>query len=105
MKAVMLAAGVGARLAGSEVNKSPKILMNIGGKSLLQRHLEILRKHGIDELVIGVGYQHQEIEQKIEELGARATMCGPCTTNILQKAALSHYGPFAMNCVAAARSF
>ena len=67
----MLAAGVGARLAGSEVNKSPKILMNIGGKSLLQRHLEILRKHGIDELVIGVGYQHQEIEQKIEELGAR----------------------------------
>lgn len=71
MKAVMLAAGVGARLADSPAKNSPKILLNIGGKSLLQRHIEILKKHGIDELVIGVGHQHQEIEQKIVALGAQ----------------------------------
>jgi choline kinase len=71
MKAVMLAAGVGARLADSPAKNSPKILLNIGGKSLLQRHIEILKRHGIDELVIGVGHQHQEIEQEIVALGAQ----------------------------------
>ncbi|NOX40193.1 MAG: phosphocholine cytidylyltransferase family protein [Alphaproteobacteria bacterium] len=71
MKAVMLAAGVGARLADSAAKNSPKILLNIGEESLLQRHIEILKRHGIDELVIGVGHQHQEIEQKIVALGAQ----------------------------------
>ena len=71
MKAVMLAAGVGARLANSPAKNSPKILLNIGGKSLLQRHIEILKRHGIDELVIGVGHKREEIEQKIAALGAQ----------------------------------
>ena len=71
MKAVMLAAGVGARLADSPAKNSPKILLNIGGKSLLQRHIEILKKHCIEELVIGVGHKRQEIEQKIVALGAQ----------------------------------
>jgi choline kinase len=71
MKAVMLAAGVGARLADSLAKNSPKILLDIGGKSLLQRHIEILKKHGIDELVIGVGHKHEEIVQKIVALGAQ----------------------------------
>jgi choline kinase len=71
MKAVMLAAGVGARLADSSARNSPKVLLEIGGKPLLQRHIEILKRHGIDELVIGVGHQHQEIEQKIVALGAQ----------------------------------
>jgi len=70
MKAVMLAAGVGARLADSTVSGSPKVLLKIGGKSLLQRHIEILRAQGVDELVIGVGHKHQEIEQHIAELDA-----------------------------------
>jgi choline kinase len=71
MKAVMLAAGIGARLANSPAKNSPKILLDFGGKSLLQRHIEILKRHGIDELVIGVGHMHQEIERKIVALGAR----------------------------------
>jgi len=71
MKAVMLAAGVGARLTDSPTKNSPKILLKFGGKSLLQRHIEILKRHGIDELVIGVGHKREEIEQKIVALGAQ----------------------------------
>ncbi len=66
----MLAAGIGARLGFSAANQSPKVLLRFGGKSLLQFHIEILKRHGIDELVLGVGYRHQDIERQIAALGA-----------------------------------
>jgi choline kinase len=71
MKVVMLAAGIGARLGFTATKPLPKILLRFGGKSLLQFHIEILRRHGIDELVLGVGYRHQEIERQITALGAQ----------------------------------
>jgi choline kinase len=71
MKVVMLAAGIGARLGFTATKPLPKILLRFGGKSLLQFHIEILRRHGIDELVLGVGYRHQEIERQIAALGAQ----------------------------------
>ncbi len=71
MKAVMLAAGIGARLGLSATEHPPKVLLRFGGKSLLQFHIEILRRHGIDELVLGVGYRHLEIEREIAALGAQ----------------------------------
>jgi choline kinase len=46
-------------------------LLPFGGKTLLQRHIEILRRHGIDELVLGVGYRHDDIERQIAALGAQ----------------------------------
>ena len=70
MKAVMLAAGTGARLGPAVVERSPKVLLQFGGKTLLQRHVEILRRHGVDELVLGVGYHKEEIEQEIANLCA-----------------------------------
>lgn len=71
MKAVMLAAGIGARLGFTAKEPSPKILLRFGGKSLLQHHIEILKRQGIDELVLGVGYRHQDISRQIAELGAQ----------------------------------
>ena len=70
MKAVMLAAGVGARLGPAVTEHPPKVLLRFGGKSLLQRHIEILRRQGIGELVLGVGYHQEEIEQEIADLAA-----------------------------------
>ncbi|MBA2491954.1 MAG: phosphocholine cytidylyltransferase family protein [Gammaproteobacteria bacterium] len=64
MKAVMLAAGVGRRL---ELD-TPKCLLEFDGKTLLQRHLEILRDCGIDNLTIGVGHQAADIAQALAEL-------------------------------------
>ncbi|GMQ96130.1 MAG: phosphocholine cytidylyltransferase family protein [Gammaproteobacteria bacterium] len=70
MKAVMLAAGVGVRLGNSGTRNVPKVLLRFGDKSLLQRHIDILKRHGIEELVLGVGFHREEIAQEIAALGA-----------------------------------
>ena len=71
MKVVMLAAGIGARLGSNISEPPPKVLLRFGRKSLLEYHLEILREQGIDELVLGVGYKHDDIEQEIATLDAQ----------------------------------
>ena len=71
MKVVMLAAGIGDRLGYTATQPPPKVLLRFGGKTLLQYHIEILKRQGIDELVLGVGYHHQDIERQIAALGAR----------------------------------
>ena len=69
MKAVMLAAGVGARLEKGRDFK-PKVLLEFGGQTLLRRHVAILRYLGFDELVMGVGHQAELIHDAIAEMGA-----------------------------------
>ncbi|HER26818.1 MAG TPA: phosphocholine cytidylyltransferase family protein [Rhodospirillales bacterium] len=71
MKVVMLAAGIGARLGFTTKEPPAKVLLRFGGKSLLQYHIDIFRRHGIDELVLGVGHHHQDIEREIAALGAQ----------------------------------
>lgn len=70
MKAIMLAAGVGHRLGCTNGKPLPKILLRFGGKTLLQYHIEALKNLGIDELVLGVGFHHQDIVREIHALGA-----------------------------------
>ena len=69
MKAVMLAAEIGSRLSLDDAEPLPKVLLRFGGKSLLKHHIEIFQQHRIDELVMGVGYKNQNIEQEIIDLG------------------------------------
>ena len=52
MKAIMLAAGVARRLYGEENDNLPKALLEFEVKTLLARHIEILRQLGVDELVM-----------------------------------------------------
>jgi len=70
MKAIMLAAGVGLRM-DPEPTGPPKVMLSFDGRTLLERHVEILRASGIEELVIGVGYRAQAIEREIARLGAQ----------------------------------
>ena len=70
MKAIMLAAGVGSRLNAGGDGVPPKALLRFGGKSLIERHIEILRAQGIAELVLVVGYQKEKLLSEIESLGA-----------------------------------
>lgn len=67
MLALMLAAGVGARL-GTERPHPPKVLLRFGGCSLLARHLAILRHFGIQQLVITKGYRGELIEAELQAL-------------------------------------
>ena len=70
MKVAMLAAGVGQRLGMGE-NAPPKALLRMGGKTLLQRHLDILAHFGLFELTLVVGHQAALIERELAALGAR----------------------------------
>jgi choline kinase len=67
MNAIMLAAGIGRRLAGRH---PPKPLLSVGGKTLLERHSEVLRSRGIDHLVLVVGHRETELRSEVERLGA-----------------------------------
>ncbi len=61
MKALLLAAGLGTRLRPL-TEKVPKCLVDIGGKPLLQYHLDLFEKHGITEILINKHYLAKEVE-------------------------------------------
>lgn len=64
MKAIILAAGVGKRLY--PVTKTiPKCLLELGGKTLIERSLDALNENGIIDVVIVVGYLKEQIIDKL----------------------------------------
>lgn len=62
MRAVLLAAGRGRRMGSDE----PKSLIQIDGKSLLERHLANMPEAGITELTIVVGFQKEMIAAAVD---------------------------------------
>ena len=60
-KAMILAAGFGKRMRPL-TEKTPKPLIKVGPKNLLERSVELLIKMGIDELVINTHHLSQEID-------------------------------------------
>ncbi len=69
MKTIILAAGIGHRLAKYSEHK-PKCLLEFDGKSLLQRHLEILHAYGMDDTVIVTGFESGMIQSSLSAIGA-----------------------------------
>lgn len=65
MKAIILAAGVGRRL-GIE---HPKCLLEFNGRSLLKRHLDILKELGVEEVIVGVGHLADQVIEAIDQYG------------------------------------
>ncbi|ADJ28132.1 NTP transferase domain-containing protein [Nitrosococcus watsonii] len=66
MRALILAAGRGKRLANH--HNQPKCLLEFGGHSLLERHLLILSRLGVQDIAIAVGYQAEQVEQALDRL-------------------------------------
>ena len=64
MKAMILSAGRGERLRPL-TDTLPKSLVEVGGKSLLERHLERLQDAGIVDVVINLGWLGAEIVARI----------------------------------------
>lgn len=65
--AVILAAGVGRRLGAAD--DRPKILLEFGGRSLLERHLEALQACGVQDVSISVGHGRELVEAEVARLG------------------------------------
>lgn len=61
MKAVILAGGLGTRLA-EETTLRPKPMIEIGGKPLLWHVMQIYSRHGINDFVICLGYKGDVIK-------------------------------------------
>ena len=61
MKAIIVAAGMGRRLA-PYTDDRPKTLVEINGKSILQRQIDAYRAAGIDDIIIVRGYMKELIE-------------------------------------------
>jgi dTDP-glucose pyrophosphorylase len=69
MKAVVLAAGLGKRLATITVEK-PKVLVKIGEKSLIEHNLDKLRGLGINQIALVIGYKGEMVKEVLGETAA-----------------------------------
>ena len=56
MKAIIVAAGPGSRLMPI-TNEKPKCLLEVGGRTILERALQALRENEIENIVVVRGYQ------------------------------------------------
>lgn len=70
MKAVIYAAGRGVRL-GAIHAKRPKILLEFGGRSLLEWHALRLASVGISELFVVTGFGREQVRYVLDDLGPR----------------------------------
>lgn len=66
MKAIILAAGTASRLRPLTAD-TPKCLLKVGERTLLQRSLDALIAAGIREFVIVTGYLHEKIETFVKQ--------------------------------------
>lgn len=71
MHAIILAAGRGSRLAEHNPEGRPKCLMEFGGRSLLDRHLDILNQLGVRNLDLVIGYEADQIIDHVGTLFSR----------------------------------
>lgn len=60
MKAVILAAGIASRLRPL-TDTTPKCLLKIGERCLLERAFDALIQNGFNEFIIVTGYRQQQI--------------------------------------------
>lgn len=65
---MLLAAGRGTRLK-SLTAEAPKALVEVGGVSLLERAVNLMRRHGVEEIIVNVHHFAGMIERFLEERG------------------------------------
>jgi choline kinase len=65
MKAVLLAAGVGQRLAPL-TDERPKCLLDVAGRTILERHLAAFDALGLHDVVVVTGHLRPLIERALE---------------------------------------
>jgi choline kinase len=68
MRAIILAAGRGLRLQQPHEEQLPKVLLKFDGRSLLERHLHLLRDAGVEEVVLALGFCHRLVEEQLDRL-------------------------------------
>src|SRR5215468_2275688 len=70
MQAIMYAAGLGIRLKPAAVTV-PKILLEFGGKTLLEWHAQRLIESNVERLTVVSGYEYQLVDEHLARLQER----------------------------------
>lgn len=66
MQALMLAAGMGKRLEKFTQNNT-KCMVEVNGKKLIEKTIEILKQNGINKLVIVVGFKKEKLKKYVKD--------------------------------------
>ncbi len=77
MKAIILAGGLGKRLRPL-TNNTPKPLLPINQKPIIQYAIENFKKHGIKEIILSIGYKADKIKEYFKDgsnLGVNISYC------------------------------
>lgn len=70
MRAIILAAGLGTRLRPMTDN-TPKALIKVKDKPLVEYQIEYLKEKGIDEIIVVVGYLCEQFDYLKEKYGVK----------------------------------
>ena len=70
MRAILLAAGMGTRLRPLTL-ETPKSLIEVNGKPLLERQIEFLREKGIEEIIVVTGYLAEKFDYLKDKYGVK----------------------------------
>lgn len=70
MRAILLAAGMGTRLRPLTL-ETPKSLVVVNGKPLLERQVEYLKEIGINEIIVLTGYLNEKFSYLQEKYGVK----------------------------------
>ena len=63
MKAIFIAAGEGSRL-GNITKDLPKPLIDVNGKSIIERQISLLRKNNVSDIIVVTGYKKEKFTFK-----------------------------------------
>ncbi len=70
MKTIIMAAGVGTRIS-QRLGDTPKCCARIGDESLIQRTIRTLKKFGVHDISVIVGFKAARVRDDIEGLGVK----------------------------------
>jgi histidinol-phosphate phosphatase family protein len=108
VQAVILAGGKGTRLGNTEM---PKVMIKIGGTPILEHQIELLRRHGVKDIVLCVKHMSEKIREYFgdgSQFGVRIAYSEEkeflgtagaikLTENLLEKDFMLFYGDVMMN--------
>jgi 1L-myo-inositol 1-phosphate cytidylyltransferase len=77
-KAVILAAGFGSRLDAEEGHK---LLVSLGGRTLLEHHARNFHTLGVDEVIVVTGFRADALQEAVAEIEAPPGMSLRCVHN------------------------
>ncbi|WP_373598187.1 sugar phosphate nucleotidyltransferase [Paraclostridium bifermentans] len=70
MRAILLAAGMGTRLRPLTLT-TPKSLVEVNGRPMLEKQVEFLNEIGVNEIIVVTGYLNEKFEYLKEKYGVK----------------------------------